>query len=193
MGTRAQRCDAVRNRDRLVEVAAEAFAAKGVEASLEDIARTAGVGIGTLYRHFPNRDALVDAVYRRNVDELIEGADELLATKPADEALAEFLQRFVEYVASKKGLATYLKSMVSADTELFTESKLRVHGTIGRLITAAEDAGTIRTGVDPDDVVHTLGGFCMMNDVTANPEQGKRVARLIMDGLRYGSPASSVQ
>lgn len=184
---RAQRCDAVRNRDRLVEVAADAFSANGVETSLEEIARTAGVGIGTLYRHFPTRDALVEAVYRRNVDQLIEGADDLAATKPPDEALAEFMQRFVEYVASKKGLATYLKSMVSADTELFTDSKKRVHDTIATLITSASDAGTIRQGVDPDDVIHTLGGFCLMNDVNANPEQGKRVATLIMDGLRYGA------
>ena len=191
MGARAQRSDAVRNRDRLVEVASTAFATNGVETSLEEIARTAGVGIGTLYRHFPTRDALVEAVYRHNVDELIEGAEELSATKPADEALAEFLLRFVEYVASKKGLATYLKSMVSADTELFTQSKLRVHGTIGQLIAAAADAGTIRQGVDPDDVIHTLGGFCMMNDVNSDPEQGKRVATLIMDGLRYGAPVSN--
>jgi len=184
---RAQRCDAVRNRECLVERASEAFAAEGVETSLEQIARSAGVGIGTLYRHFPTRDALVEAVYRRNVDQLIEGADELAATKPADEALAEFMLRFVEYVASKKGLATYLKSMVSADSDLFTDSKKRVHDTIARLIKAAADAGTIRQGVDPDDVIHTLGGFCLMNDVNANPEQGKRVAALIMDGLRYGA------
>lgn len=189
--TRAQRADAVRNRDRLVEVAADAFGTKGVECSLEDIARCACVGIGTLYRHFPTRDALVEAVYRRNVDQLIEGADELSATKPADEALAEFMQRFVEYVASKKGLATYLKSMVSANSDLFTQSKQRVHDTIATLITSAADAGTIREGVDPDDVIHTLGGFCLMNDVNANPEQGKRVAKLIMDGLRYGAKVST--
>ena len=187
--TRAQRADARRNRDRLVEVAADAFGAKGVECSLEDIARCACVGIGTLYRHFPTRDALVEAVYRHNVDQLIEGAEELSATKPADEALAEFMQRFVEYVASKKGLATYLKSMVSADSDLFTDSKKRVHDTIARLIKAATDAGTIRPGVDPDDVIHTLGGFCLMNDVNSNPEQGKRVAALLMDGLRYGAQA----
>ena len=184
---RAQRCDAVRNRDRLVEVAADAFAANGVETSLEEIAKCACVGIGTLYRHFPTRDALVEAVYRRNVDQLIAGADELAATKPADEALAEFMQRFVEYVASKKGLATYLKTMVSADSELFTHSKERVQATIAMLIKSAADAGTIRQGTDPDDVIHTLGGFCLMNDVNANPEQGKRVAALIMDGLRYGA------
>src|SRR4051812_48267673 len=107
---RAQRCDAVRNRERLIEVASETFAAKGVESSLEEIARTACVGIGTLYRHFPTRDALVEAVYRHNVEQLCAGADELQATLPPGDALAEWMQRFVAYVASKKGLATYLKS-----------------------------------------------------------------------------------
>src|SRR2546430_17244886 len=102
MGTRAQRCDAARNRECLVDVASEAFAAHGVETSLEQIARTAGVGIGTLYRHFPTRDALVEAVYRHNVDELIEGAAELAATKPAAAALAEFRARFVSHVARNK-------------------------------------------------------------------------------------------
>jgi len=188
---RAQRCDAVRNRECLIECASDAFAAEGVETSLEQIARTAGVGIGTLYRHFPTRDALVEAVYRRNVDLLIEGADELSANKPPDEALAEWMQRFVTYVASKKGLATYLKSVVAADSELFTDAKARVHETINGLISAAEAAGTIRAGIDPQDVIHTLGGFCLMNDVAADPEQGRRVARLLMDGLRYGAKASA--
>jgi AcrR family transcriptional regulator len=184
---RAQRCDAVRNRECLIEVASDAFAAEGVEASLEQIARTAGVGIGTLYRHFPTRDALVEAVYRRNVDLLVEGADELSATKPPDEALAEWMQRFISYVASKKGLAMYLKSVVSADADIFTESKARIHDTIGRLIAEAAAAGSIRPDVDPQDVIHTLGGFCLMNDIHADPEQGMRVARLLMDGLRYGA------
>jgi AcrR family transcriptional regulator len=185
--TRAQRCDAVRNRECLVEVASEAFAAKGVETSLEEIARTAGVGIGTLYRHFPTRDALVEAVYRRNVDLLMEAADELSAALPPDEALAEWMQRFVTYVASKKGLATYLKSVVAADSDLFTDSKSRIHDTIGRLIESATAAGSIRPDVDPQDVIHTLGGFCLMNDINSDPEQGKRVAKLLMDGLRYGA------
>jgi AcrR family transcriptional regulator len=187
MGARAQRSDAVRNRERLIDVAADSFAANGVECSLEEIARCACVGIGTLYRHFPTRDALVEAVYRHNVDVLVEGADELLATKPADEALAEWMQRFVDYVASKKGLATYLKSVMSVDSELFTASKQRAHDTIRRLLQAAADAGTIRQGVEPEDVIHTLGGYCLMSDSNTDPEQGRRIVRLLMDGLRYGA------
>lgn len=186
--TRAQRCDARRNRERLIEVAADAFADKGVDASLEEIARCACVGIGTLYRHFPTRDALVEAVYRHNVDQLITGAEELQATLPPDEALAEWMQRFVGYVASKKGLATYLKSVVSADSDLFTQAHERVQLTISQLVDAAAAAGTIRTGVDGMDLLRALSGFCLMNDPNADPEQGVKVAGLLMDGLRYGAP-----
>src|SRR5580704_6119469 len=109
--TRQQRSDARRNRDRLVEVAAEAFAANGIDASLEDIARKAEVGVGTLYRHFPNRDALLEAVFRNNVDQLCDQADELLATLPPVEALGAWMKAFVAYVASKRGLAMHLKSV----------------------------------------------------------------------------------
>ncbi len=187
---RAQRADACRNRERLLEVASAAFAEHGVEASLERIAKTAGVGIGTLYRHFPTRDALVEAVYRRNVELLCEGADELRATLPPDEALAEWLQRFVAYVATKKGLATYLKSVVSADSELFAASQARVQHTVSALVAAAAEAGTIRPDVDAMDLLRALSGFCLMNDPHADPAQGGKVAALLMDGLRYGAPGT---
>ena len=108
--SRPMRADARRNREQLLEVASDAFSEYGVDASLEDIARRAGVGIGTLYRHFPSRDALLEAVFRRNVDQLADSADELLRELPPDRALDEFMRRFVAYVASKKGLASHLKS-----------------------------------------------------------------------------------
>src|SRR3954467_2358647 len=98
---RAQRADACRNRDRLLDMAAEAFANCGIDASLENIAKCAGVGIGTLYRHFPNRDALVEAVYRHNVDLLCDGVDELRATLPPDEALAEGVRRLGGHAGTK--------------------------------------------------------------------------------------------
>ena len=135
--TREQRADARRNRERLLEVAADAFAARGIDASLEEIARTAGVGVGTLYRHFPNRDALIEAVFRRNVDQLMVTAEELSANKPPVEALDEFLSQFVSYVATKKGLATHLKSVLSADSEIFTYSHERMTGAITELVEAA--------------------------------------------------------
>ena len=187
---RAQRSDACRNRDRLLEVAADAFAAAGVDASLEKIAKTAGVGIGTLYRHFPTRDALVEAVFRHNVDLLCAGAEELSASLPPDEALAEWMQRFVGYVATKKGLATYLKSVVSADSDLFVSTHARVHDTVEQLVAAATAAGTIRPGVDGMDLLRALSGVCLMADQPGGPEPGAKVATLLMDGLRYGAPVA---
>jgi AcrR family transcriptional regulator len=188
---RAQRADACRNHDRLLEVASEAFATWGVEASLEKIAKSAGVGIGTLYRHFPTRDALVEAVYRHNVDLLCAGADELRASLPPDQALAEWMQRFVSYVPSKKGLATYLKSAVSADSDLFQSTHAKVQQTIGTLVNAAADAGMIRARIDGMDLLRALGGVCMMADLPGGPEQAAKVATLLMDGLRYGAPVSA--
>ena len=187
---RAQRSDACRNRDRLLEVAGAEFAAGGVEVSLEKIAKIAGVGIGTLYRHFPNRDALIEAVFRHNVEVLCAGAEELSATLAPADALAEWMQRFVAYVTNKKGLATYLKSVVAADSDLFVTTHARVAETIGRLVAAATEAGTIRPGVDGMDLLRALSGVCLMADQPGGPEQGAKVATLLMDGLRYGAPVS---
>ncbi|MGI8523781.1 MAG: TetR/AcrR family transcriptional regulator [Mycobacteriales bacterium] len=185
---RAQRADACRNRQRLLDVASDAFSTSGVEASLEKIAKAADVGIGTLYRHFPTRDAMVEAVYRHNVDLLCAGAEELSASLPADQALAEWMQRFVSYVGTKKGLATYLKSVVSADSDLFQSTQARVRQTIGSLLAAAAEAGTVRDSVDGMDLLRALSGVCMLSDQPGGPEKGARVAALLMDGLRYGAP-----
>lgn len=187
---RAPRADACRNRDRLLEVAAAAFARDGVGTSLEGIARDAGVGVGTLYRHFPNREALMEAVYRRNLDQLIADAGELAANKPPVEALEEFVQRFVAYVATKKGLAMHLKTVLSADSELFTSSQERMHATIGKLVDAAIASGGIRADADPQDIVRALAGVCMTSDISASQEQPRRIARLLIDGLKYGAPAT---
>lgn len=189
--TRAQRADACRNRARLLEVASDAFATWGVDASLEKVAKMADVGIGTLYRHFPTRDALVEAVYRHNVDLLCQGADELRASLPPDEALAAWMQRFVSYVPSKKGLATYLKSVVSTESDLFQSTHARVQQTIASLVDAAAAAGTIRPSVDGMALLRALSGVCMMADQQVGPEQGAQVATLLMDGLRYGAPATA--
>ena len=188
---RAPRADACRNRERLLEVASAAFARDGVEASLERIAKEAGVGIGTLYRHFPNRDALMEAVYRHNLDQLIADADELAATKPPVEALEEFMQRFVGYVATKKGLAAHLKTVVTADSDLFTSSQERMNATVDRLVANAVASGGIRGDVDAADVLRALAGVCMTSDMTQSQDQPCRISRLLMDGLRYGAPAAT--
>jgi AcrR family transcriptional regulator len=183
---RALRADAQRNHDRLVEVAAAAFARDGIDTSLEEIARTAGVGIGTLYRHFPNRDALLEAVFRHNVDDIAGQADELLETLPGDQALAEWMNRFVRYVSTKKGLATHLKSVVSADTDIFEYSHSKMDSVMKRLVEAAVAEGSIRSDVDYHDVLKGLSGVCMMSDVPGWQDQACRISGLLMDGLRYG-------
>lgn len=192
--TREQRADARRNRERLLEVAAEAFAAHGIDASLEEIARKAEVGVGTLYRHFPNRDALIEAVFRRNVDQLMVTAEELAANKPPVEALDEFLSQFVSYVATKKGLATHLKSVLSADSEIFTYSHERMTTAITELVAAAIADGSIRADIEPMDVLRGISGVCMMADASdpAWQDHARRIASLIMDGLRYGVPQARV-
>ena len=190
---RAQRVDACRNRDRLLEVASEAFTAHGVDTSLEKIAKAAGVGIGTLYRHYPTRDALVEAVYRHNVDLLCESAGELSATLPPDEALAEWMQRFVAYVGSKRGLAPYLKSVVSADSDLFESTLARVREAVTGLLDAAEKAGTIRPGNDGMGLLRALSGVCLMSDQPDAADSGCNVAGLLMDGLRYGAPKEAAR
>jgi AcrR family transcriptional regulator len=182
---RPQRSDARRNRERLLAAAAQAFQESGPEASLEDVARRAEVGIGTLYRHFPTRDALLEAVFRHNVEQLCASGDELLATLPPDQALAEWMRRFVAYVAGKRGLAVHLKSVVSADSDLFASSHARINETVSRLVEAASTKGNIRSDVDAADLLRALSGVCLAADHPGWQEQACRISGLLMDGLRF--------
>jgi AcrR family transcriptional regulator len=184
--TKPQRVDARRNHDRLVMVAAEAFAARGADVPLEEIARRADVGIGTLYRHFPTRDALIAAVYRREVELLCDAADGLLAQYPAEAALDQWLQRFVEYVAAKRGMADALKSIVGANSEMFAESQRRITDTINRLVEAGVSAGAIRADVEPFDLLRAVSGICGGQAGVADwQDHAKRLIGLLMDGMRY--------
>jgi AcrR family transcriptional regulator len=185
---RPQRADARRNRDLLLVAAAEVYGERGVDASLEEIARRANVGIGTLYRHFPTRDALTEAVYRREVSLLCDGVDDLIANNAGDAALAQWMRRFAGYVAKKKGMAMALKSVLGADSELFTHSHQRIRTAIGTLITAATEAGTIRDDVEPDDLLRAMGGICMATDSPDWADRTTRLVDLLVDGLRYGAP-----
>jgi AcrR family transcriptional regulator len=169
-------------------VASDAFSIWGTDASLEKIAKEAGVGIGTLYRHYPTRDALIEAVYRHNVDLLCDAACELTAQLPPDEALSQWMQRWVSYVAMKKGLATYLKSVVAADSDLFVSTHAKVQQTIQSLLNAAAEAGTIRPDVDGMHLLKALSGVCLMAEPGSDPDQGLAIAALLMDGMRYGAP-----
>lgn len=188
---RAPRADARRNHDTLLAAAAEAYAERGVEASLEDIARRAGVGIGTLYRHFPTRDALNEAVYRHEVEALCDGVDDLLAAQEPVEALAEWMRAFALYVAKKRGMAMALKSALGPDSDLFTESHRRILAALTTLVSRAVDSGAIRDDVDPSDLLRAMGGICMATDSPGWSERTGVLTNLLVDGLRYGAPGPS--
>ncbi|MDQ2748805.1 MAG: TetR/AcrR family transcriptional regulator [Actinomycetota bacterium] len=185
---RPQRSDARRNRDLLLTAAAEVYDERGLDASLEEIARRANVGIGTLYRHFPTRDALTEAVYRREVSLLCDGVDDLLADNAGDAALALWMRRFAGYVAKKKGMAMALKSVLGADSELFSHSHQRIRDAIGSLVEAAAADGVIRADVDAEDLLRAMSGICMATDSPGWADRTERLVDLLVDGLRYGAP-----
>ena len=185
--TRPMRADARRNHDLLLATAAEVYAERGAEASLEEIARRADVGIGTLYRHFPTRDALNEAVYRREVERLCDGVDDLIASNAPDVALAVWMRRFAGYVATKKGMATALKAVLGADSELFAYSRGRIMAAIGALLDNAVAAGAIRDDVDADDLIRAMSGVCMATDTSGEPDRTARLVDLLVDGMRYGA------
>jgi AcrR family transcriptional regulator len=188
-GERPLRADAQRNRDKLLTVAVAAFAERGTDASLEDIARQAGVGIGTLYRHFPTRDALMEAVYRHQVELLCDAADELVATKDADEALEAWMERFVQHVATKRGMAMALKSVIGKDSELFAYCHGRIRSSVQLVLNNAVEAGAIRDDVEAADLLKALSGICLVSDQPGWQDQARRLVSLLHDGLRYRAPS----
>nr|WP_205648443.1 TetR/AcrR family transcriptional regulator [Acuticoccus kandeliae] len=185
---RPLRADAKRNRDRLLNVAARAFATDGVDTSLEGIAREAGVGIGTLYRHFPTREALIEAVYRRELEALVSAAETLSATRSPDEALAGWMQRFVDYIATKRGMKDSLKLLIESNSPLFAEVSGLIPRTLTDLLDKAVAAGSVRADVDSADVLHALSSIYSASDGPDWTERSRRLVRLLMDGLRYGAP-----
>jgi len=184
------RADARRNRDAILTAATDIFSEHGANAPLEDVARQAGVGIGTLYRHFPTREDLVFAVYKREVDRLCSAVPELLAEHDAATATREWMIRFVDYAATKRGLVSLLRSMMGADKNLLAEAKGNLHDAAGELLTAAAAAGVIRADADPDDLTRALGGICMTGEGPDWKDKAVRLVDLVYDGLRFGAPNS---
>jgi AcrR family transcriptional regulator len=177
------RADARRNRDKLLAAATAAFAAAGTDASLEAIARDAGVGIGTLYRHFPTREALIEEAYRTELGQLCGSAPELLRTHPPDAALAEWMDRFVAYAAAKRGMKSALAAVGAAESDVFTGARRQLVEAIDLLLAAGVEAGTLRSDVDAEDVLRAMGAVWLVDD----PDQARTLLRLLMDGLRHGS------
>jgi AcrR family transcriptional regulator len=189
VASRPLRVDAQRNRERLVTEAAAAFQDRGIDVPLEELARRADVGIGTLYRHFPTRDALIEAVYRHEIDLLCDAAADLRADYPPGEALEQWLLNFVDYVAAKRGMAEALKAALGADSELFAESHRRITEAIDGLVAAGVDATAIRNDVEPLDLLRAVSGICAAPSATLPnwDERARRLVALLMDGMRYGA------
>ncbi|UXN63106.1 MULTISPECIES: TetR/AcrR family transcriptional regulator [Phyllobacterium] len=184
---RRLRADASRNREKLVEIAATAFAERGGNASLEEIARQAGVGIGTLYRHFPTREHLVEVLYRREVEALCAAAEELALREAPDVALAEWMQRFVDYIAAKRGMANSLRILFDANSEVFANTSGMVALALQRLVDAAIADGSIRSDIDISDISQALSGIYSAPDTPDWRDRSRRLVSLLMDGLRWGS------
>ena len=183
---RPMRADARRNYERIVTVAREAFAEHGPEAPLDDIARKACVGAGTLYRRFPSREALIEAVYRDDVERLSAKAHELLETLPPDEAVAAWMRAQVEFATRKRGLAATLKAALDKDSETFALCKTLLNDAAAALLKPAQAAGTIRGDVAPRDLLLMGHGIAV---ASGTPETANRLLTVTLDGLRQ--PAGS--
>jgi AcrR family transcriptional regulator len=180
---RKPRADAIRNRERVLEAAKAVFSQGGPEASLEAVARRAGVGIGTLYRHFPTREALYEAVYRHEVEQLVELARHLEAETTPVEALRRWLQAGVEFMATKKGMAAALAMAAQGSPDLVAYSLDRLTRAMGELLQRAAAAGEIRIDIGPEDLLRTLVGMCYAHDRPGWQAKVLRLVDVFIDGL----------
>ena len=183
------RSDAQQNRDLILKVALEAFTASST-ASLNSIAKKAGLGIGTIYRHFPTREALVLAVYRTEVQNVVESAPALLETMPPFEALRAWMELVAHYGMAKAGLADALSTATTSYEGLAAETYGPVIGALSMLLQANERAGTIRGNVDPDDVLLMMGFMWRIDPKSDWQAQSKRLLDILMDGLRASAPSA---
>jgi AcrR family transcriptional regulator len=181
---RKPRADAQRNRIRLLETAKAAFAEKGAAASLDEIARTAGVGAGTLYRHFPTRDALIEAVYRNETAQLVAGAARLAEAHSPTVALREWLLLFVDYMATKHGMSEALNSIVGGTSDLYSATTVQVRQAIARLIDRAVASGDIRLDFDPIDLLRALAGVANISSGPDGKQAAKRMVDILIAGVR---------
>jgi AcrR family transcriptional regulator len=176
------RADARRNYERLITAAREAFTEDGAGAYLDDIARRANVGPGTLYRHFPTREVLLAAVYRGDVESMAVRADELAAELPPGEALDAWLRSQLDYIKVKRGLGSAIKAMLADDSETLAWCKDTMRGALGGLLGRAQDAGIVRTDVDAPTVLRLVHGVGLASE--SAPEDADRLLSIVLDGLR---------
>jgi AcrR family transcriptional regulator len=178
------RADAARNRDTLLAAATHAFASSETEPSMRAIARDAGVGIATLYRHFPTRESLVDAVYRDQVHRLTHGARDLLQQLPPAEAMRRWMDLFGDWLATKHGMIDTLLAMIDAGEIAHAETRAELLAAITAILDAGGAAGDLRTDVSADDIAASLIGTFTVAGRPGQHAQVERLLNLLMDGLR---------
>ncbi len=183
---RPARADARRNRQRLLDAALDAFTQHGIDASLEAIARSAGVGVGTLYRHFPTREALALAAYQHDVERLCEAADGLLGTLPPDAALREWLARFSDYIITKRGMSDVIRGMLTNPGPFYTELNVRerILSAVKTLLSRGTAAGLLRKDIDAEVVVLAMIGVWYASAGQTTSRQTSQLLDLLVDGLR---------
>src|SRR3984893_16199285 len=187
---RKPRTDAQRNRERVLEAAKAAFTRSGADASLDDIAKKAGVGPGTLYRHFPTRDALIEAVYHTEVEKLGAAQRELSANLPPIEALRAWMMLFVDYIATKQIIASALNSVVGGSSRLYDASRAQVTGAINALVKTAMKSGDVRKDLEPFDLLRALIGFSHIATGSDWLESARRLVDILIKGSRPIEPGS---
>lgn len=179
------RADAQQNRDAILEAAGAALL-ESADVSMNQIAQRAGVGNATLHRNFPTKDALILAVYHREVEQVAASAAELLAVHPAEEALQLWVERLAQYAMTKQGLAGALQAAAYSTEEHFTDVYDQIAGALTLLLTAAEEQGVIRSDTDPHDVLLALAGLWQMNPAGDWRAQSSRLFAIVLRGLRNG-------
>jgi AcrR family transcriptional regulator len=182
---RPLRADARRNRERLLEVAGRAFSTAGPDVTLEAIARGAGVGIGTLYRHFPTREALVEAAYRNELVRLCASVDDLLARMAPDEALRTWMDRLIDYLATKRGMVDALRAVIASGGDPYAQSRESLLDAVRDLLGAGAADHRLRDDVDARDVLTAVSGIALVASAPDQRQQASRLLDLLLDGLRY--------
>ena len=181
---RRRRADAERNRVRLLDVARTAFASGEATVSLEHIARDAGVGIGTLYRHFPTREALVEALYRQELDELCASPAKLLETLPPELAIRAWMDRFRDYVIAKREMADTLRAVFASGKFTIPGIREELSTAVQQILEAGADDHTLRGDVHAEDVVASVVGMCTATSLAGGHEQLERMLDLLVDAVR---------
>lgn len=189
---RKPRADAQRNRERILHVAKVAFTRSGTDISLDDIARQSGVGPGTLYRHFPTRESLLEAVYRTEVERLAAAEKEFATSLPPLAALRAWMLLFVDYIATKQLIAPALNTLVEKPTKLFEYSSGLITGAIHSLVGRAIESGDIRSDLDPVDLLRALVGVSNVASAPDWPESARRLVDILLAGSRPLPPDSRV-